>query len=171
MTDAAVVSQPDAAPSKDDPSKEAQASATIKRYATYGAVTGLIPLPVVDFVVLTGIQVKMISALADIYKVPFSKDAVKSYVVAIIGGIVPVSPIAGTAIHAVRFVPFIGPLMGIAVVPAFAAAMTWAVGRVFATHFHEGRDLLDLDIGAMKEKVKSNLSRTNTAPADAAGAI
>jgi uncharacterized protein (DUF697 family) len=153
MTDAA-------APTSDNAtSNQAAAAAVIKRYATYSAVTGLVPLPVIDAMVLTGIQVKMISALAEVYEKPFSQDAVKGYAAAIVGGVLPVSPIAGTAIHAVRFIPVIGPLLGITVVPAFASALTWAVGKVFANHFESGHDLFNVEINDMKEKVKRNIAR------------
>jgi uncharacterized protein (DUF697 family) len=164
MTDAATP------PSDNSTSNQAAAAAVIKRYATYSAVTGLIPLPVIDAVVLTGIQVKMISALAQVYQKPFSDDAVKSYATAIVAGVLPVSPIAGAAIRAVRYIPFIGPLMGIAVVPAFASALTWAVGKVFANHFESGKDLFNVDINDMKDKVKRNITRSgrDTPAADAA---
>jgi uncharacterized protein (DUF697 family) len=157
----------DVAAATSDSSKEAQCSAIIKRFATYSAVAGLIPLPVVDAVVLTGVQVKMIAALAEVYGLPFNRDAVKGYAAAIVGGVLPVSPIGGAAIHAVRFVPLIGPILGIAVVPAFASALTWAVGRVFASHFETGNDLFNLDIGGMKDKVKRNLSHSGNEPATA----
>jgi uncharacterized protein (DUF697 family) len=165
MTDAA-------APTSDNSTSNQAAAAVIKRYATYSAVTGLVPLPVIDAMVLTGIQVKMISALAEVYQKPFSQDAVKGYAAAIVGGVLPVSPLAGTAIHAVRFIPFIGPLLGITVVPAFASALTWAVGKVFANHFETGHDLFNVEINDMKEKVKRNIARVGkgTPAADTAAA-
>src|ERR1700753_3414862 len=88
-------------PASVSPELHKQALAIVKRNAGFGAVTGLIPLPLLDAFALTGVQVKMISELARIYEIPFSENAVKSYVGALIGGIVPVSPISGAAIRAV----------------------------------------------------------------------
>jgi uncharacterized protein (DUF697 family) len=147
-----------------------QALAIVKRNAGFGAIAGLIPLPLLDAFALTGIQVKMISELAGIYEIPFSENAVKAYVAALIGGIVPVSPIAGVAIRAVRFIPILGPLLGIAVVPAFASSLTWAIGRVFINHFEKGGDLLSLDIESMKDQVKRGLTRKGAATPGAATA-
>ncbi|MGJ4906130.1 YcjF family protein [Bradyrhizobium sp. HKCCYLRH2060] len=149
-------------PAPVSPEHHKQALAIVKRNAGFGAITGLIPLPLLDVFALTGIQIKMISELAEVYEIPFNENAVKSYVAALIGGIVPVSPLSGVAIRAARYVPFIGPLLGIAVVPAFASALTWAIGRVFVNHFEKGGDLLSVDLETMKEQVKRGLTRKGT---------
>ena len=39
----------------------------IKRHSIYGALGGLLPLPVFDVAVIVGVQIKMISDLCEIY--------------------------------------------------------------------------------------------------------
>jgi uncharacterized protein (DUF697 family) len=162
MTQDTIVEPTAAALSAPSLNRTQVAHAIIRRHAGYSAVTGLIPLPVLDAFAIMGVQVKMISELAELYGLPFSRQAVKAIVTATIGGILPVSPLGGAALTAARYVPVIGPLLGIAVVPAFASALTWAVGRAFAGHFENGGDISNIDLSAMKEQVKRGLGSTPT---------
>ena len=41
--------------------------------------------------------------------------------------------------------PLVGPALGVLSMPAMAAAVTWAVGKVFMQHFASGGTLLDFD--------------------------
>jgi uncharacterized protein (DUF697 family) len=143
------------------------AHAVVRRHAGYGAVAGLIPLPVFDAFAITGVQVKMISELAEVYGLSFSRNSVKAIVASVIGGVLPVSPVGGAMLSAARFVPVVGPLLGVAVVPAFASALTWAVGRAFTNHFENGGDLGSIDLSSIKEQVKRGLG---SAPAGAPAA-
>lgn len=164
-TDAAIESAPS---NEADAARTKLAHAIVRRHAGYSAVTGLIPLPVFDAFALMGVQVKMISELAELYGLPFSKHSIKAVVTSVISGILPVSPLGGAALTAARFVPVVGPLLGIAVVPALASGLTWAVGRAFAGHFESGGDLGNIDLSAMKEQVKRGLgSAPAAAPAEA----
>jgi len=45
-------------------------------YASMGV--GLVPIPLADFLALTGIQINLLRKLAKTYDVPFSKDTVKN---------------------------------------------------------------------------------------------
>ncbi len=44
-------------------------------YASVGA--GFVPIPIVDILALTGIQIEMVSRLSNLYEIPFRKDLVK----------------------------------------------------------------------------------------------
>lgn len=135
------------------------ANQIINRHAAYGAIGGLLPLPVLDLAVIVGVQVKMISELADVYGVSFSENAVKGYIAALIGGSLPMTGFSGAVGSAVKSIPAVGTLIGMFVVPGVAAASTWAVGKVFAWHFASGGDLSDFNVEAARDRFQREFER------------
>ena len=144
----------------------------IKRHAIYGALGGLLPLPVFDVAVIIGVQIKMIGDLCEIYGQAFSKQIVKAYVVSLIGGVLPVSGVSVAIGSAVKGIPGIGSLVGILVVPGVAAASTWAVGKVFAWHFEQGGTLANFDVETQRPRFQREFAaargRAKPAATDAA---
>ncbi|MDO9612620.1 MAG: hypothetical protein Q7J33_12405, partial [Serpentinimonas sp.] len=53
--------------------------------------------------------------------------------------------LSGSLAWVLKFTPVLGPLVGIAVLPAVAAAGTFALGKVFITHFEAGGTFLKFD--------------------------
>lgn len=133
----------------------AEGTAVIRRHAIYSAAAGLVPVPLVDVAVITGVQVKMIAELARIHGITFSEHAVKSYVGSLLGAVVPVSPVSGGLISLAKAVPVVGPLLTAAVVPGVASAATWAIGRVFQAHFANGGTLQTVNLADIKARVRS----------------
>jgi uncharacterized protein (DUF697 family) len=144
----------------------------IKRHAIYGALGGLLPLPVFDVAVIIGVQIKMIADLCEIYGQRFSKQIVKAYVVSLVGGALPVSGVSVAIGSAVKGIPGIGSLVGILVVPGVAAASTWAVGKVFAWHFEQGGTLANFDVETARPRFQREFAaargRAKPAAADTA---
>ena len=138
--------------SESDPRIE-QAEKVIRNHSWGSSGIGLIPLPLVDLVGITGIQLNMMRKLAKIYGIPFSKDKVTSLVGSLVGSVVPVS-IAGSAASFVKAIPLVGQTIGVLTMPALAGATTYAVGKVFLMHFSSGGTFLDFD----PEKVKAYYS-------------
>jgi uncharacterized protein (DUF697 family) len=135
------------------------ANQIINRHTAYGAVGGLLPVPVLDLAVIVGVQLKMIAELAQVYEVSFSENAVKGYVAALIGGGLPVSGVSGMIGSALKGVPVVGSLIGMFVVPGIAAASTYAVGRVFAWHFESGGTLGDFNVEAARDRFQREFER------------
>ncbi len=129
-------------------------SDTIRRHSIYAAAGGLIPLPLVEVVASGTIQLRMIAQLADLYGLPFSEQAVKAAIGSLVASVLPVTGAGYATFSLVRAVPFVGPVLGIATMPALAAATTWAVGRVFAWHFAKGGTIEDFDASEKKEQFK-----------------
>ena len=130
--------------------REAQAQDTVKKYMYWSMGAGLIPIPVVDLAAVTGIQIKMIAALAKQYGLPFSHDTGKALLGSIVGGAVPAA--AGpTAVSLAKGLPLIGQAAGAAAMPAVAGASTYAVGKVFIQHFESGGTFLDFDPAKVRE--------------------
>lgn len=116
---------------------------SIKRHTLYAAAGTLIPIPFIEVVTSTSMQIHMIAQLCDIYRVRFSEHAVKASLATFVGVIVPSGSIGASAYTLARAVPVVGPVLGLITAPVLAGSMTWAIGRVFAWHFERGGSLDD----------------------------
>ena len=123
---------------------EEQISRLIRNHV-YGSMgIGLVPIPIVDFLGITGIQLNMVRKLAAFYEIPFSKELTKNLIISLIGGAVPTCaayPVASS----VKFIPIIGQSLGAVSMPLVAGASTYAVGKVFYRHFASGGTFLTFD--------------------------
>jgi uncharacterized protein (DUF697 family) len=122
----------------------------IRRCSYWSGGLGLIPLPVIDIVAITGVQVKMLLEMAKHYPCEATEERARGAVSALLGGVVPVA-LGGSVMSAFKFVPGLGQIAGVLAVPALAAASTIAVGRVFLEHFEAGGTLLDFNPEEMRE--------------------
>ncbi len=124
----------------------------ILRHHVWGAMgVGLIPVPIVDILALTGIQLNMLRKLAEFYGIPFFKDIAKNLLSSLLGSALPVAVAPGLAASLMKFIPVIGQTVGALTMPIVAGAATYAVGKVFIQHFASGGTFLTFE----PEKVKA----------------
>lgn len=121
----------------------------VKNHVIGAMGISLVPIPLVDLVGLTGIQLKMLHSLASHYRVPFSENLGKSLIVSLVGGIMPTST-AMTLASLVKAVPGLGTATGMVSVTVLGGATTYAIGQVFIQHFESGGTLLDFDPKKMR---------------------
>jgi uncharacterized protein (DUF697 family) len=114
----------------------------IQKNMWWSAGFGILPLPGVDLIGLTTVQIVMLRSLCDLYEVPFSREWGKQTVSALVGGFAP---------SYAKGIPGIGTLVGVVTGPIFYAASTYAIGKVFTQHFESGGTLLSFDPAKMKE--------------------
>lgn len=145
---------------EDTLSNQESAQAIVKSYMGWTAGAALIPMPYIDLAAITALQVKMVADLSDEYDMPFRKSAAKTAVAALLATVVP-SGFAGGAASLVKAIPGFGPVIGVAAMPAFAAASTYAIGSVFTQHFESGGTLLDFNADAMREHFKAEYEAAN----------
>ena len=135
-------------------------------YLAVGA--GLIPVPVVDFVAVTGIQLDMIKKLADLYNVDFKKNQAKAIISALSG-----AGIARLAAGMTKVIPVIGTILGGVTMSVLSGASTFAIGEVFKNHFSSGGEIVDLDIDKFtqfyKEKFEQGKSMAKDMESDHQG--
>jgi uncharacterized protein (DUF697 family) len=154
--------------------REAQAHDIVSQHAWWAGALNLIPTPFVGTIANTAIHLKMLKSLSDHYDVAYTEDLGKKLIASLIGGIVP-SATTETARSLLRFIPVVGPVVSIVVLPALSGATTFAIGEVFIQHFESGGTLLDFDPSKMQsffveqyEKGKTVVSgkgrRTRPAP-------
>jgi uncharacterized protein (DUF697 family) len=148
-----------------------QCDMTITKHVTASVGAGFIPVPLVDFMAVTGVQMDMIYRLCKIYGVAFSKEAARTAIVTLIGASVPGLQ-ARFFSSGLKLIPGVGTLIGMVATPTVSGASTYAVGRVFVQHLDAGGSLLTFDATKMKEQFeralqqgKNMTSRTSSAKA------
>lgn len=119
-------------------------SNTIRNHVIGSMGVGLIPVPIVDLVALTGIQLNLLRKLAQKYNVPFSNDKGKSVVAALVGGAIPMT-FSNSLSSLIKGVPLIGQTTGALTMPILAGATTYAIAKVFTQHFASGGTFLNFD--------------------------
>jgi methyl-accepting chemotaxis protein len=112
-------------------------SLTLKKHVSLSMGVALIPIPIVDFVSVTAIQMSLLSEIAEKFGVPFSKEKVKSLLFSLVGGSIPVAanmPVASM----IKSIPVIGTVSGLITMPIISGASTYAIGKLFIQHFADG---------------------------------
>lgn len=138
----------------DDENQKEQSDKTIRNHIIASMAVGLVPVPMVDLVGITGVQIDMLRKLAQTYEVSFMEHKVKSILSSLVGGGATV-PLANTLFSMVKVVPVVGTAIGAITLPVTAGATTYAVGKVFQQHFASGGTFLTFD----SEKVKDYYSK------------
>lgn len=129
--------------------RDLEAWATVRRATGWAVGVGCVPVPVLDILGITAIQLDLVRQLAAIYAVPYSKTAVKNVLGGIVGGAGTVVS-AGALVSAAKLLPVVGGLAATLAMPSAAGATTYAIGRIFMMHFAAGGTLLDLRVDDMR---------------------
>ncbi|MDX1606834.1 MAG: DUF697 domain-containing protein [Candidatus Competibacterales bacterium] len=140
---------PALAETPDEALRISEANNLVKRHVIGSMAISLVPIPLVDLVGLTGIQLRMLHELARLYRVPFSENLGKSLIVSLVGGFMPTSS-AITLASFVKAVPGLGTATGMVSVTILGGATTYAIGSVFIQHFESGGTLLDFEPRKMR---------------------
>jgi len=145
-----------------DQQRDEQASQLVDRYSLWSGAAGLIPVPIVDVVVVGGVQLQMLRKLSEIYGVPFSDNMGKSVLASLAGSLIPASTATTTAMGVgslMKGLPGIGTMVGALTMPAFSAGATYIIGKVFIQHFASGGTLLDFNPPDYREFIKAQKER------------
>lgn len=138
--------------------RTAQAMDIVKRNVLWSAGAGVLPVPMLEMVAILAVEVKLIKELADHYGTSYRKDLAKSAVVSLVGSLGSVAVGKMVAFSSLRAIPVLGQIIATAAVPGIAAAITYAIGRVFVSHFEAGGTLLDFDPAEMREYFRQEFS-------------
>ncbi len=134
--------------------RQKMASELVDRFAVWGGVAGLIPVPIVDVLAVGGLQIQMLRRLSQIYDQPFSENRGKAVVASIAGTLIPATSGIGAA-SMLKAVPVIGTITAGLVMPALSAGATYAIGKAFIQHFESGGTLLDFNPPDYREFIKA----------------
>lgn len=128
---------------------------TITKHVGAAMGFGFLPLPVIDFVAITGVQMDLVYRLSRIYEVEFSTQAVRALIGSLLGASLPLQP---ALISGLKLMPGIGTAAAFVAQPALAGASTYAIGKVFVEHFESGGTLLTFDATKMKAHFEQRMN-------------
>ncbi len=123
---------------------------TIKNHTMAAMGIGILPVPGVDLIALTGVQLNLLRKLGALYDKPFSDEVAKKLLGALLGGYLPLALVAPVA-SVLKFIPGVGSAAGVLAQSTTAGTTTYAIGKVFAKHFETGGDLVDLNPADWRE--------------------
>jgi uncharacterized protein (DUF697 family) len=135
--------------------KEERGLKTVKKYMWWSMGAGLIPVPILDLAAVSGVQLKMLADLSEIYDVPFEKSRVKAVVGSLIGSVVPGAVSYGAFGSLCKTLPVVGAVAGTTTMVLFCGASAWALGKVFIQHFESGGTFLDFNPEQVKDYFKA----------------
>jgi uncharacterized protein (DUF697 family) len=133
--------------------KEEKALEIVRHYVWWSLGAGLIPVPIVDMVALSGLQLKMIHEISKVYGVRFDASRGKAIIASLLGSFVP-ELLATLVATFLKALPTVGGLAGGTMV-FFAGGMSWALGKVFILHFESGGTMLNFDPEQLREYFKA----------------
>jgi len=131
-------------------SKVEQADKVVRNYVIGSVIPSLVPLPALDLVAVTGVQLKMLHSLANIYHIPFKEELVRAAISSLIGGTVALL-VSRVASSAIKLIPGVGTILGSLAMPAISGGTTYALGKVFIQHFESGGTFLTFDAAKVRE--------------------
>jgi len=150
--------------------RERLARGLVKYYSAWSFGAGIVPVPMVDMLLVMGVQVQMLRKMSDLYGVPFSEHVARNLVGSLVGGAASEVVAGGLVGPVVRLIPGVGPFLGALTMPAVAAASTYAVGLVFLQHFESGGTFLTFRPGQVREHFRKIFEGARKAPLDPAKA-
>ncbi len=150
----------------DGATRLARADTLVKDHMLMSAAVGLIPAPGIDLLAGMAIQLALLKRLADLYGVTFSENAARGIIMSLLGAIGTGGLAAGIFFSAFKLIPGAGTLFGVVSMPIAMSAVTYAIGKLFITHFELGGTLRDFDVAANRTYFRDLVQRGRQVAAD-----
>lgn len=115
---------------------------------------GLMPLPILDIVAVTAIQVDMLKQIASEYGVSFSESEGKAWVSALAGNLM-----VRIGANALKLIPGIGSVVGGLTSAIASGASSYAIGQVATNHFESGGTFSNMDMDAARRTYEQEFER------------
>lgn len=123
------------------------ASKLIKEHVVWSVGAGMVPVPLVDFVAVTAVQLDLIRQLCTLHGVSYEEGTGKVWIGALTGGAV-----ARAGASVIKAIPGIGTLLGGLSMAIASGASTYAVGQVVEKHLAAGGSMGNLNVDAAKSE-------------------
>ena len=140
------------------------AEQVIKQHVIWSVGAGLVPVPIVDFVAVTAIQVDLIKQLCTLHSASYEEGTGKMWVGALTGG-----ALARIGASAIKAIPGIGSILGGLSMSIASGASTWGVGQVVNKHLAAGGTLTDLNVEKAKQQYDAEYERGKEVAKEASG--
>jgi uncharacterized protein (DUF697 family) len=136
--------------------RQNEALHSIKNHAITAMGVGIVPIPGLDLIALTGVQLSLLRKIGGLYGFTLSDERGKKLLASVLSGYLPLV-IAGPVSSVLKFIPGLGIAAGVLAQSTLAGAATYAVGKLFLQHFESGGTLLDVDSKEMGQKLKQQI--------------
>jgi uncharacterized protein (DUF697 family) len=138
-------------PDSPSPTLAVRAHAVIHEHLLLSAATALIPEPILCTTALTGVHLRLVAELSELYSVPFSPKAGRALLIAAGAGIFTryalARPFVRRAVAA--FAPILLPIWFIGG-SVIAAGFTHFLGQAIVRHYEAGGTFADFDWGEFR---------------------
>ena len=129
-----------------------KAAEIVKNHVGFSLGAALLPLPGIDLLAVSGVQLNMLRQLAILYDVSFFDTLGKNVISAVAGG-----SAARLGASLVKAIPGVGTIIGELSMPILSGASTWALGRTVANHLQHGGNLEDLGLIKARKTYKTQI--------------
>jgi uncharacterized protein (DUF697 family) len=126
----------------------------INNATKWSAAAAVVPVPYLDLIALGAVQLNMVRDLGKLYGQYTTDKVIKSAIGALLGTLGPAVVSAGILGSSLKLIPVSGTLLGSAGMAAGGSAATYAIGKVFLSHFEKGGSIDDLDADAKANEMK-----------------
>lgn len=134
------------------------AMAIVKRWSQWSVAAGVVPVPFLDTVAISGVQLKMVHDLCKHYGVEFEKEAVLAIAGSLVGGAITTSVTDAVTHMLLKSVPYAEQVLQ----PTLSFATTYSLGYVFVKHFEDNGTLKDFKASKMKGYFHEQLEQTKS---------
>jgi len=132
--------------------KQNKATEIIKNHVGFSLGAALMPMPGIDLLAVSAVQLNMLRTLAKLYGISFVDALGKNMISAVVG-----SSVARLGASLIKAIPGVGTIIGELSMPALSGASTYALGKVVANHFHRGGTLEDIDLQKARKGYESEI--------------
>jgi uncharacterized protein (DUF697 family) len=136
----------------------AEAARVISTAVKWSAGAAIVPVPYVDLLALGAVQVKMVRDLAQVYGLEADSETLKGVISALLGTLAPAAISGGLLGSALKVIPVGGTIVGSVGLAAFGSAATYAIGKIFVTHFEKGGTLKMFSAEAIEADLKKEFA-------------
>lgn len=136
----------------------AEVARIVSRAVKWSAAAAVVPVPYLDLVALGTVQVRMVRELARAYGLDADSEMLKTAVSALLGTLAPAVISGGLLGSALKLVPVGGTILGSVGLAAFGSAATYAIGKIFVTHFEKGGTLNSFSAEAVEADLKKEFA-------------
>lgn len=127
----------------------------IKNHVIWSMGAGLVPIPMLDIVAVSAVQLDMVRQLSKVYDLDFSETQGKAMITSMTGS--SLAKLGARA--AIKLIPGIGSIVGGVAMATLSGASTYALGEVYKKHFETGGTFLDFDPGRFKKVYKEKFEK------------
>jgi uncharacterized protein (DUF697 family) len=130
--------------------RAAEVGKTIRESVYVSAGVGIVPIPLFNIAAVTASNLNLTRKLSNLYGVEFKEGIAKKIITSIVGA--GAGTLATPLVEsAVSWIPIIGLPLVIGTRPALNAMTTYALARMFVTHFEKGGSFVGANLEVMKE--------------------